>query len=311
MLLQQVDRVEITILVDNVTDTLIQSSPHAKRAPFFKGTEMLTSLRAEHGFSALNDVYLNNISHKVLFDTGANGDVILFNVDRLGVDLSKVEAIVLSHGHSDHAGGLMPILKRISKPQMPVVLHPDAFLKRWFVLPNGQKIRLRSVEEDKVLEAGAKVARIMEPYPLLGKLVVATSEIPRRTQFEKGFPAHCAEIDGKLQPDPLIRDDQALVMNVKGKGLIIISGCAHAGIINTVLYAKEVTGVNKVYALMGGFHLSFPNERLIDPTVEELKKIRPTFIIPCHDTGWKATNAILNAMPENFIPSAVGTTFIF
>ena len=310
MFLQQVDRVEITILIDNVTDILIQSSPHATRAPLSKGTEMLPPLRAEHGFSALIDIYLNNISHRVLFDTGASGDVVLFNVDRLGVDLSNVETIVLSHGHFDHAGGLMSILKRISKPQMPVVLHPDAFLKRWLVLPNGQKIRFRSVEEDKILEAGAKVVKITEPYPLFGNLVVATSEIPRKTQFEQGFRAHYAEIEGKLQPDPLVRDDQALVMNVKGKGLVIISGCAHAGIVNTVLYAKEVTGVNKVYALMGGFHLSFPNENLIDPTVEELKKIRPTFIVPCHDTGWKATNAILNAMPKNFIPSAVGTTFI-
>lgn len=311
MLLQQADRVEITILVDNVTDMLIQGSPHATRALFFKGTEMLPPLRAEHGFSALIDVYLNNISHRALFDTGASGDVVLFNVGRLGVDLSDVETIILSHGHFDHAGGLISILKRIGKPRMPVVLHSDAFLKRWLVLPNGQKIRFPSEEEDKVLEAGAKVVKITEPYSLSGNLVVATGEIPRRTQFEQGFPAHYAEIDGKLQPDPLIRDDQALVMNVKEKGLVIISGCAHAGIINTVLYAKELTGVNKVYALMGGFHLSFPNEYLIDPTVEELKKIRPTFIVPCHDTGWKATNTILKVMPENFIPSAVGTTFIF
>ena len=311
MLLQQVDRVEITILVDNVTDMLIQGSPHAKRAPFFKGTEMLPSLRAEHGFSALIDIYLSKIGHRVLFDTGASGDMVLFNVNRLGVDLSKVETIVLSHGHFDHAGGLMSILKQISKPQISVVLHPDAFLKRWLVLPNGQKIRFRSVEEDKVSEAGAKIVKITEPYPLLGGLMVATSEIPRKTQFEQGFPAHYAEIDGKLQPDPLIRDDQALVMNVKGKGLVIISGCAHAGIVNTVLYAKEITRVDKVYVLIGGFHLSFPNEHIIDPTVEELKKIKSTFIIPCHDTGWRATNAILNAMPENFIHSAVGTTFIF
>ena len=311
MLLQQVDRVEITILVDNVTDLLIRGSPHAKRAPFFKEREMLPSLRAEHGFSALIDVYLNNVSHRVLFDTGASGDVVLYNVDRLGVDLSKVETIVLSHGHLDHIGGLISILRRIGKPQMPVVLYPDAFLKRWLILPNEQRIRFRSVEEHKVLEVGAKVVKITEPYPLLGNLVLATSEIPRRTQFEQGFPAHYAEIDGKLQPDPLVRDDQALVMNVKGKGLVIISGCAHAGIVNTVLYAEESAKVNNVYALMGGFHLSFPNESLIDPTIEELKKIKPTFIVPCHDTGWKATNTILNAMPENFIPSAVGTTFIF
>ena len=101
------------------------------------------------------------------------------------------------------------------------------------------------------------------------------------------------------------------MINVKGKGLVVISGWAHAGIINTVLYAEEVTGVNPVHVLMGGFHLCFPNEYLTDPTVEDLKKIRPKFIIPCHDTGWKATNAILNAMPENFIYSVVGTSFVF
>ena len=311
MLLQQVDRVEITVLVDNVTDMLIQGSPHAKRAPFFKGTEMLPPLRAEHGFSALIAIYLNNNSHRLLFDTGASGDVLLFNADRLEVDLSDVETIVLSHGHHDHVGGLIPILKRMGRAHMPVVLHSDAFLNRWLILQNGQRIRLRPVEEDKVLEAGAQVVKTTEPYTLFGNLVIATSEIPRKTQFEQGFPGHYAEIEGKLQPDPLLRDDQALVMNVKGKGLVVISGCAHAGIINTVLYAKKLTGVDGLYALIGGFHLSFPNEQIIGPTVEELKEIRPTFIIPCHDTGWKATNAILNAMPENFIPSAVGTTFIF
>jgi 7,8-dihydropterin-6-yl-methyl-4-(beta-D-ribofuranosyl)aminobenzene 5'-phosphate synthase len=311
VLLQQVDRVEATVLVDNVTDMLIQDSPHARRAPAFKGTEMLPSLRAEHGFSALVAVYMNNSVRRVLLDTGTTGDVVLFNVDRLGVDLSKVEAIVLSHGHSDHAGGLIPIIERIKKPQMPVVLHSDGFLKRWFVLRDGQKMRLPSVDEDKVAEAGAKLVKVAQPYPLLGNLMVATSEIPRRTQFERGFPGHHAEINGELQPDPLVKDDQALVMNVKGKGLVIISGCAHAGIINTVLYAKELTRVNEVYAIMGGLHLSFPNEPIINPTVAQLKQIGPKFIVPCHDTGWQATNVILNAMPEQFIPSAVGTTFIF
>jgi 7,8-dihydropterin-6-yl-methyl-4-(beta-D-ribofuranosyl)aminobenzene 5'-phosphate synthase len=311
MLLQKVDRVETTILVDNVTDMLVQDSPHARRAPAFKGTEMLPSLRAEHGFSALIAVYLNDSCHRVLFDTGESGEAVLFNVDRLAVDLSKVEAIVLSHGHSDHAGGLIPILERISKPQIPVVLHSDGFLKRWFIWRDGQKIRLRLLEEDKILEEGAKVVKITQPYPLFGDLVIATGEIPRRTQFERGFLGQHAEVDGKLQPDPLVRDDQALVMNVKEKGLVIISGCAHAGIINTVLYAKELTGVNEVYAIMGGLHLSFPNESIIDPTVEALKQIKPAFVVPFHCTGWKATNVILNSMPDNFIPSAVGTTFIF
>jgi 7,8-dihydropterin-6-yl-methyl-4-(beta-D-ribofuranosyl)aminobenzene 5'-phosphate synthase len=229
----------------------------------------------------------------------------------LEIDLDSIDTVVLSHGHLDHAGGLMAILKHITNPQIPVVLHPDAFLKRWIVIPNGPKVRLASIEEEKVLESGAKVVKIIEPYSLPENLAVTTSEIPRQTPFEQGMQAHHAEINGKLQPDPLIKEDQALVMNVKGKGLVIITGCAHAGIINTVRYAQEITGIKKVYSLIGGFHLSFPNEARIDPTIEELKKFRPTFIIPCHDTGFNATHAILNAMPDNLIPSVVGTTFKF
>ena len=185
MLLQQVDRVEITILIDNVTDMLIQSSPHATRAPFFKGP-----LRAEHGFSALVDVHYNNISHRVLYDTGTSEDMVLFNANSLEIDLGSVETIVLSHGHLDHAGGLIPILKHISKPQMPVVLHPDAFLKRWVIMRNGQKIRLPSMEENKVFGIGVTRIQELPNYQQL-EIVICTGK--RRELWENQFVAAITE----------------------------------------------------------------------------------------------------------------------
>jgi len=154
--------------------------------------------------------------------------------------------------------------------------------------------------------------------------LLITGEIPRNTIFEKGFPFQYAEkpcnnndnneknLD--LVPDLLIKDDQAIVVNVKNKGLVVITGCGHAGIINSVDYAMKVTGVDKIHAIIGGFHLPADGgifEEAIDSTLKELQKIDPEYIVPCHCTGWKATNKIVDLMPEKSIQSAVCTTFIF
>ena len=110
------------------------------------------------------------------------------------------------------------------------------------------------------------------------------------------------------------KDDQAIVINVRNKGLIILTSCGHAGAINTIKYAKKITGVDKIYAVIGGFHLLTDGgiyEEAIDPTLKELQKANPEYIVPCHCTGWKATNKIIDLMPEKFIQSGVGTIFTF
>ena len=139
-------------------------------------------------------------------------------------------------------------------------------------------------------------------------MLLITGEIPRETSFEKGYPfqyAEEADANNKtyLIPDPLVKDDRA-----------IVAGCGHAGVINTINYAKKITGVNKVYAVIGGFHLPADGgiyEAAIEPTLDELQKSDPKYIVPCHCTGSKATNRIIEAMPGKFIQSAVGTTFQF
>jgi 7,8-dihydropterin-6-yl-methyl-4-(beta-D-ribofuranosyl)aminobenzene 5'-phosphate synthase len=148
-------------------------------------------------------------------------------------------------------------------------------------------------------------------------LVTITGEIPREMSFEKGFSYQYSEDpnnEKNLIPDPLVKDDQALVANVSDKGLVLLTGCGHAGAINTINYAKKVTGINKIHAIIGGFHLPADGgvyEAAIEPSLKEFQRAQPDYLIPCHCTGWKATNRIIEAMPEKFIQSGVGTTFQF
>ncbi|MBW2208743.1 MAG: MBL fold metallo-hydrolase, partial [Deltaproteobacteria bacterium] len=145
------------------------------------------------------------------------------------------------------------------------------------------------------------------PTPLAGERIMVTGEVERVTSFEKGLPNAVLERDGKIEKDP-ISDDQALVVNLKGKGLVVIAGCSHAGIINTVFYAQKVTSIQKIHAVIGGFHLSGPYfEKIIEQTIGELKKIRPQFLSPMHCTGWKAIQQMSQEFPEEFILNSVGS----
>jgi len=145
------------------------------------------------------------------------------------------------------------------------------------------------------------------PTPLVGERILVTGEVERVTSFEKGLPNAVLERDGKIEEDP-ISDDQALVIHLKAKGLVVIAGCSHAGIINTIFYAQKMTGIQKVHAVMGGFHLSGPYfEKIIEQTLGELKKIRPQFLSPMHCTGWKAIQQMSQAFPDEFILNSVGS----
>jgi 7,8-dihydropterin-6-yl-methyl-4-(beta-D-ribofuranosyl)aminobenzene 5'-phosphate synthase len=148
---------------------------------------------------------------------------------------------------------------------------------------------------------------------IVNNRVMITGEIPRFTEFEKGFPLqYKVKNKFELVPDPLVKDDQALVMNIKDKGLLILTGCGHAGIINTIKYAKKVTGVRKIYSVLGGFHLSGQGyEESIPLTIAELKREDPRYIVPCHCPGWKAAYEIVNTMPEKFIQPSLGSIFCF
>jgi 7,8-dihydropterin-6-yl-methyl-4-(beta-D-ribofuranosyl)aminobenzene 5'-phosphate synthase len=146
---------------------------------------------------------------------------------------------------------------------------------------------------------------------LIEGMVLVTGQIHRSTDFEKGFPIHYSEINGTWQSDPLIHDDQALVVNVRDKGFVVMTGCGHAGAINSIRYAQKLTSVEKVYALLGGLHLTGAVfEPIIAPTLKELKAIAPRRVMPGHCTGWKAIHAFAREFPEAFVQGSVGTRLV-
>jgi 7,8-dihydropterin-6-yl-methyl-4-(beta-D-ribofuranosyl)aminobenzene 5'-phosphate synthase len=142
-------------------------------------------------------------------------------------------------------------------------------------------------------------------------LLLLLGEVPKKTKFEKGFPRMHYDQGGQSHWDP-IEDDTAVVANVRGKGLVVLSGCAHSGIINTVKYAREISGIEKIYAVMGGFHLSGADfEPIIEPTTEALKALNPAYVIPTHCKGRKATLHLEKEMPDQFLLNMSGTRMVF
>ncbi|WP_048143364.1 MBL fold metallo-hydrolase [Methanosarcina horonobensis] len=311
--IREADRLEITVLMDNYTDIFqIESTDVCKRPqlPYFPQI-----LFAEHGFSCLIKVCAGNEEHTVLMDAAVTPACLFSNAKLLKADLGRIEAVALSHGHPDHFLGLAELLKHVSEKQnkeIPLILHPDAFLERRFNIPViGHPAMIPALDEDVLKGSGADIVKSKKAFPIADSLIHTTGEIERKIPFEKGFPWAEANINGNWITDPF-RDDQGLVIKLKGKGLVVISGCAHAGIINTVEYAKKITGTDKVHAVLGGFHLTGRLfDPIIQPTIDEMKRIGPDHIVPMHCTGWKAINQFAEEMPEQFLLNTVGTTYVF
>jgi 7,8-dihydropterin-6-yl-methyl-4-(beta-D-ribofuranosyl)aminobenzene 5'-phosphate synthase len=311
MPLREVAKVEILTVLDNSVDMLLASTPVAKRLPLPPDALSRESLIAEHGFSALVTVTDGNTSESLLFDAGLSKNGLTHNMDVLEVRPRELHTIVLSHGHADHTQGLMGMIERLGKRRMPLLLHPDAFLERKLVFPDGHEIRLPPPDRRVLSHEGIEVIEERGPSYLVGNSVLVTGQIHRSTPFEKGFPIHYARVADQWQQDALIHDDQAVVVHVKGKGLVILTGCGHAGAVNTIRHAQHLTGIQQVYAVIGGFHLTGALfEPIIAPTIAVLKDINPALIVPAHCTGWKATHALAREFPEAFVPNSVGTRFV-
>lgn len=311
--IDEADCIEIHTLLDNYIDlTSGDSTDMVKRASPVKDFEIGNSILAEHGFSALLDITANEVSQRILFDFGFSGQGAAFNADALGLDLTDVDLLMLSHGHMDHTGGLQELRERIGKKEIDLVSHPGVFrYPRYIKIDDEMRISFPAFDRDNLRPLGINPTDSTEPLLTLGGGALFLGEIPRRTSFEKGM-ANCYHIvAGKEEPDA-IEDDSGVVLNLRDKGLVILTGCAHAGIINTVDYAREITGTAGVHAIMGGFHLSGPNaDLLIDQTIASLIEIDPDYIIPTHCTGRTAIQRIEEAMPEKFLLNMSGTTITF
>lgn len=306
-----VDQVKITIILDNSIDLLMTSTEVAKRIrlgahPFERPQPV-----AEHGFSVLISVKRGEQSGTVLFDTGLNPRNFLYNVDALEIDVAEIQTIILSHGHADHAMGLPGFIQRVGSRSLPLVLHPDAYLERKLVLPNGDETYLPPPRKSDLLREHIQVIEEVGPSMLVEGMILISGEVARTTTFERGFPIHYARREQGWEPDPLIHDDQCAIIHVQDKGLVVVTGCGHAGIINILRNAQALTGVQEIYAVIGGFHLNGPLfEPIIPATIAALQQLHPHYLVPGHCTGWVATHQLARAMPDAFIATSVGTSFL-
>ena len=306
--LREADRLEVTTLVDNYSDLLLLESTDVVRRPQVAPPDYLL---AEHGLSCLLKVCAGSEEHVVLVDAGISPTSLFYNAGVLKVDLRRVESIFLSHGHFDHFGGLMRFLENSGR-EVPLVLHPEAFLQRRLNIPIiGRILEMPQLDEKALSEAGAVLHKEKEASTLASGLVLVSGEVERVTDFEKGFLWAEAKIGGDWIVDPF-HDDQGLAVKVKDKGLVVIGGCSHAGIINTVRHLQRVAGGERVHAVLGGFHLTGRLfEPIIGPTIQEMKRLGPDFVAPLHCTGWNAINQFAAEMPGQFVLNSVGTTYVF
>lgn len=310
--LAEVDEVRIRTIMDNNVDALMASSDVARRLRLGPNPFEHPQPVAQHGFSVLIEARRGADRGTVLFDTGVSREGILHNLDVMEIRASEIQAIILSHGHADHALGLSGLIDRLGERRLPLVLHPDAYLERKLVLPNGEEVRIPPPRQTDLRRESIEVIEEIGPSMLIDDMVLVSGEVARTTAFETGFPIHFAHRDGEWEPDPFIHDDQCAILNVRGKGLVVVTGCGHSGIVNIIRHAQTLTGVQSIHAVIGGFHLTGGLfERIIPPTIAALREIGPRYVVPGHCTGWSAIHQIARAMPDAFVATSVGTTYVF
>jgi 7,8-dihydropterin-6-yl-methyl-4-(beta-D-ribofuranosyl)aminobenzene 5'-phosphate synthase len=325
--LQAVDSLEFTVLVDNVTDSLSSVPPFVetefagltrrRQGGWVLGGSCLCC--AAHGLSCLITVRKGNETRTLLFDSGPEDRTFEQNVSRLGVDLAPVQAIVLSHGHWDHAGAMLRALQLIRDrnggAEVPYYAHPDIFRTRAVKLGNDSMRLMEDVPSIQALRAhGARVINTTEPQLVLDGMAMVSGEIPRVTPFERGFKGqHRRTLDGAgWELDELIMDERFVAVNVAGKGIVVFTACSHAGVINVLAHAKTCFGGEPLYGVVGGLHLSGSTESIIPQTVEALHGFELAVIAAGHCTGWRAMAALSNAFGDKaLVPLSVGKRFAF
>jgi 7,8-dihydropterin-6-yl-methyl-4-(beta-D-ribofuranosyl)aminobenzene 5'-phosphate synthase len=319
--LQPVDGVRITTLIDNSSDALLPDEGLVRRWGLFGSAgplpivpngmsldgKSVDFLRAEHGFSALVEIQDGTGQRRVLFDAGMTPDGLIGNLDRLAIPPDTFEAIVFSHGHFDHVMGLDGLARRVGRRNMPVLLHPDFWTRRRIAGPDGT-FEFPTPSRSAIEGAGFAVIEERDPSFLLDGMLLVTGEVDRTTDFEPGMPpSHQAWRDDRWVPDPMVHDDQAVILHVRDKGLVVLTGCGHSGVVNIVRHAKRLTGVDHLYALLGGFHLR--GGPIVGQTVAALAEESPDVLVPAHCTSFVAMHALASGLPSAFRPNAVGSQF--
>jgi 7,8-dihydropterin-6-yl-methyl-4-(beta-D-ribofuranosyl)aminobenzene 5'-phosphate synthase len=306
----EVDKLTVWVLTDNYYDTNV---PDAKITKRYRVGGPGASIHAEHGLSFYVETVVKGKKSACMFDYGLDPVGVMNNVTLLGLDLGKTNAFGLSHGHFDHFMGVVSILKQNQSRIVggtPFYVGEEAFARRYSLRPGTtEAMDLGQLRKEDLEAFGLKVVEVKNPLQIIPGANF-TGNIERVTTYEKVPPSLLIKRGEKPEQDDF-RGEQAIFFNVKGKGLVVLSGCAHVGIVNTVKHVQKVAGMDKIHAVMGGFHLINAKPEIIQNTVADIKSMKPDYIVPTHCTGFEAILAFGREMPNEFILNTAGTKYTF
>jgi len=303
------DKLTITIVADNYYDTVRPDPAIGTRYR----SAFNRSIHAEHGLSYFIETVINGTTSTFMFDFGLDPIGVLNNMKLLGIDIADANAIGLSHGHYDHWGGLVEILrKNLSKikKKIPLYVGNEAFEHRFSQRPGDTKPHdIGQLKRDEIEGLGIiKIVEVNECTEVIPGCYFS-GYIDKVTDYEAIPPSLLIERKGALVQDDF-NGEQAIVFNVKERGLVVLSGCAHVGIVNTIRHAQKITGIKKLHMIIGGFHLINAKTEIIMKTVADIKAMEPDYIVPTHCTGFEAIATFYREMPKQFILNTVGTKYV-
>jgi 7,8-dihydropterin-6-yl-methyl-4-(beta-D-ribofuranosyl)aminobenzene 5'-phosphate synthase len=308
--LPAIDRLSVTTVVDNSIDSLRGDEKVARRFTHVRARKMPT-LRAEHGLAHWVEVTLGRETRTIAFDWGLTGESYCHNFLELGLDPARVDALALSHGHQDHFGGLAGFLatyRRSMKRDLAFHGGADHFLPRYNER-GGERVYIGQLRRDE-LERQDLDVRVVAAPTVLAEGVLLSGEMHETVPFEVIPPSLRVERDGQVVQDTFI-GEQTLVAHVRDRGLVVVTSCSHRGIVGICRHAIRVTGIPKIHAVIGGFHLSGLAGERIEQVVDAFRAMGLDYIVPQHCTGLEAMLALYRHFPAELVVSSTGTTFTF
>jgi len=283
------DSLRITVLAE---DSVLYESPYL----------------GQHGVSFLLEGVSGGDTKRILVDVGQNSGALLSNMQTMGISPSIINAVVLTHCHYDHTQGIVSMLREIGNKDVPVIAHPSIFRLHFVTQPYPRHVGIMPGDSKVEIEkAGGSLLLTKDPLVIMPG-IMATGEVRRRTEFEEAMTG-LKTIENGMVVDDLMLDDISVIASVKNKGLVIVTGCSHAGIINIANQAMEVAGSNQIEGIIGGLHLVEASDTVIRRTVEELSRLNVAWISAGHCTGFKAQVELYLAFRERFLPLHTGMQF--